>query len=68
MSYNKNMHTKVHKVCYVGIFYADIHFITSENWILMYLSGNTNSACYILQNFVCMYTLKWSVDVHDIGS
>ena len=38
----------------------------SENWILMYLSGNTDSACYIVQKFVCTYTLKWSVDVHDI--
>jgi hypothetical protein len=35
-----------------------IHFIMSENWILMYLSGNTDSACYIVQKFVCTYTLK----------
>lgn len=32
------------------------------------LLGNTNSACYIVQNFVCMYTLKWCVDFHEIGT
>jgi len=35
-----------------------IHIIASENGILAYLSGNTNSACYIAQNFVCMLNFK----------